>query len=88
MRPNSQARVSIGVALALLLGSCGEGPKDKSAFTDSQRDEITDIADDVLDDAIEGNAKILELEKKVGEKDQEIQELEGRINEIEQRLKI
>lgn len=73
MRPISQAKFGIVVALALLLASCREEPSDKSAFTDAQRDEITDIAGDVTDDEISDNGKILELEER-------IEKLEQRIN--------
>ena len=44
MRLNLHARIEIGLATALLLGSCGMTPSNK--FSDEERDEIADIAGD------------------------------------------
>ena len=88
MRPNFQAKVGIGFAIAWLLVSCSEQPADKSEFTDAQRDEIGDIAGDAAGDSIADDETILELEKRLDEKNSEIQELEERLDEIEQRLKM
>ncbi len=84
MRQISQAKFGIGFALALLVVSCGEGRSNESEFTDAQRDEITDVADDVADDAIEGSlAKIQELEQRIYQQDSKIQELETRLSDLE-----
>ena len=84
MRQISQAKFCIGFALALLVVSCGEGRSNESEFTDAQRDEITDVADDVADDSIEGSlAKIQELEQRIYQQDSKIQELETRLSDLE-----
>lgn len=84
VRQISLAKFGIGFALALLAVSCGEGRPNESEFTDAQRDEITDLADDVADDAIEHSlVKIQELEQRISEQDSKIQELETRLSDFE-----
>lgn len=56
MRLNLHARFEIAVAAALLLGSC-DGP----SLTEKQRDEVEDMADDVVTDS----EKVRGLESRV-----------------------
>lgn len=67
------AKIEIGLAAMLLLGSCANDPYDFDyEFSDTERDEIADVAADVAYDVV------LEHEK--------ISEMESRIEEIESRL--
>lgn len=60
MRLNLHARIEIGVAAVLLLGSC-EGP----GLSNKQRDEVGDIAGDVAGDVIADDEKVRELERRI-----------------------
>lgn len=60
MRLNLHARIELGLAAALLLGSCA-GP----ALSEKQREEVSDIASDEIADGINDSAKVSELEARV-----------------------
>jgi len=69
------AKIEIGLATVLLLGSCSNSPYDFDyQFGDEERDEIADLAADVAYDVV------LEHEK--------VQELESRLADVESRLRM
>lgn len=60
MALNIHAKFEIAALAVLFLASCS-GP----SLSDRQRDEVTDIADDVADSAISDNEKVRDLESRV-----------------------
>lgn len=60
MRLNLSARIGIGIAAVLLLGSC-DGP----GLSNKQRDEVGDIAGDVAGDVVADDDKVRELERRI-----------------------
>lgn len=77
MQLTLHARIEIGLAAILLLGSCG-GP----SLSDKQKDEVADIADDAAPDTSSLESRIDQLESDL----QEVKNDADKVDDLESRL--